>query len=137
MNLTRLSGALLAVALPFAVTGVADANTDTALPLTAPSLTALSLTIAMPEGPATTVELRCEPTGGTHPNATDACAELLAAQGDFGALQSQQAPQACTMEYRPMTAVAKGTWQGRKVVWENEFSNACTLRTSTGTVFRF
>jgi hypothetical protein len=127
MNLTRLSGALLAVALPFAVTGVAGASTDTEL----------SLTIATPEGPATTVELECDPAGGTHPNAKDACEELLAVEGDFTELQAQQAPAACTMEYRPMIAVAEGRWKGKRVEWEQQFSNGCTLRTSTGTVFAF
>jgi hypothetical protein len=44
---------------------------------------------------------------------------------------------ACTMEYRPVIAVADGTWRGEPVAWEQEFSNPCTLRTSTGPVFQF
>lgn len=127
MNITRLSGALLAVALPFAVTGVASANTSTTL----------SLTLAMPEGPAKTVELQCDPEGGTHPNPTEACAELLAVQGDFTALPANQQLTNCTMEYRPVIAVADGTWNGEPVAWEHEFSNHCTMGSATGTVFRF
>jgi hypothetical protein len=127
MKFTRLSGALLAVALPFAVSGVASACPTTSL----------TLTVAVPEGDAESVQLTCEPPGGSHPNATPACTEILAAQGDFNALPGEQEPGACTMEYRPVTALAEGTWRGEKVSWEREFSNPCTLRTATGTVFRF
>lgn len=124
---TRLSGALLAVALPFAVTGVASASPDTSL----------TLTVAVPDGSAESVRLTCQPPGGTHPNATRACAELLAAQGDFNDLPGNQEPGFCTMEYRPVIAVAEGTWRGKPVSWEAEFGNDCTLHTVTGTVFLF
>ena len=84
-----------------------------------------------------TVELECDPAGGTHPNPKDACDELLLAQGDFDALAYQQELTNCTMEYRPVIAVAYGTWRGEPVFWEHEFGNHCTLRTATGTVFQF
>lgn len=125
---TRLSGALLAVALPFAVTGVASAS---------PSLSLLTLTVAAPDGSAESVELVCDPPSGTHPNARRACAELHAAQGDFDALPDHQEPAFCTMEYQPVTAVAEGTWRGEPVRWAREFGNKCSLRTATGSVFLF
>lgn len=125
--LTRLSGALLAVALPFAVSGVASACPDTTL----------TLTVTTQEGDAESVELTCEPPGGTHPNATAACTEVLAAQGDFESLPGNQEVTACTMEYRPVTAVAEGKWHGEPVSWEHEYGNACSLHTATGAVFRF
>ena len=124
---TRLSGALLAVALPFAVTGVASASPDTSL----------TLTVAVSDGSAESVELTCDPPGGTHPNARRACTELHAAQGDFDALSDDQEPVFCTMEYQPVTAVAKGTWHGEPVRWTREFGNNCSLRSATGTVFLF
>jgi hypothetical protein len=127
MMFTRLSGALLAVALPFAVTGVASASPDTSL----------TLTVAVPDGSAESVELACDPAGGTHPNAKAACAELHAAQGDFSALPANQAPAYCTMEYQPVTAVAEGTWHGEPVKWSREFGNDCELHASTGPVFQF
>jgi hypothetical protein len=127
MMFTRLSGALLAVALPFAVTGVASASPDTSL----------TLTVAVPDGSAESVELACDPPGGTHPNAKRACAELHAAQGDFDALPDNQEQAFCTMEYQPVTAVAEGTWHGEPVRWAREFGNKCSLRTATGTVFLF
>jgi hypothetical protein len=127
MTFSRLSGALLAVALPFAVTGVASACPDTSL----------TLTVAVPDGSAESVQLACDPPGGTHPNATRACAEVHAAQGDFNDLPGDQELAACTMDYRPVIAVAEGTWQGEHVSWEAEFSNDCVLRGATGTVFLF
>ena len=127
MNLTRIGGALLAVALPFAVTGVASAST----------CTSLTLTVSSPDGVAEVVELECDPPGGSHPNAKSACAELHRAQGDFDELADHQPPASCTMEYRPVTAEAHGTWHGQPADWTREFGNGCTLRTATGSVFRF
>lgn len=127
MNLIRLSGALLAVALPFAVTGVASAAPDTSL----------TLTVAAPEGPGRSVELECEPPGGSHPNALRACMELRMAGGDFDRLPGRPEMTNCTMEYRPVTAVAEGRWDGEPVSWEQEFGNSCALHTVTGKVFQF
>lgn len=127
MNLTRIGGALLAVALPFAITGVASAS----------SHTSFTLTVAVPEGDTQMVVLECDPPGGTHPNAKSACVELHRAHGDFDALAEFQEPASCTMEYRPVTAQAHGTWHGEPVHWTHEFGNDCALRTATGAVFRF
>jgi len=124
---TRLSGALLAVTLPFAVSGVASAC----------PVTSLTLTVSVPEGDAESVRLTCEPPGGSHPNATPACEEILAAQGDFAELPGSPEAGACTMEYRPVVALAEGTWRGTPVSWEHEFGNGCTLYSATGTVFLF
>ena len=131
MKLTRLSGALLAVALPLALTGLVTGTAG------ASPGTALVLTVAVPDGPADTVVLECEPTGGSHPHARRACAELFAAKGKFEDLPGEQEHTSCTMEYRPVVAVAEGTWRGEHVEWEHEFGNGCTLRTATGSVFRF
>jgi hypothetical protein len=127
MKLTRIGGALLAVALPFAVTGVAGAS----------SQTSFTLTVSSPDGSSSVVELECDPPGGTHPNAKSACMELHRSQGDFDALADHQAPENCTMEYRTVTAEAHGTWHGDEVDWVHEFGNDCALRTATGSVFRF
>lgn len=127
MNRTRIAAVLMAVALPFAVTGVADASPETFV----------TLTVATPEGDTATVDLQCDPPDGTHPNAKSACAELHRAHGDFEALADLQEPASCTMEYRPVTAEAHGTWHGEPLDWTHEYSNDCTLRTATGTVFLF
>jgi hypothetical protein len=127
MNLTRIGGALLAVALPFAVTGVASASPHTSF----------TLTVSSPDGDLEVVELQCDPPGGSHPNAKSACMELHRAHGDFDALADHQEPASCTMEYRPVTAEAHGTWHGQPADWTHDFGNDCTLRTATGSVFHF
>jgi hypothetical protein len=127
MNLTRIGGALLAVALPFVVTGVAGASPHTSL----------TLTISSPDGVEKVVELECDPAGGSHPNAKSACRELHRAQGDFEELADHQPAESCTMEYRPVTAEAHGTWLGNPADWTHDFGNDCTLRTATGSVFHF
>ncbi|MFI7675243.1 SSI family serine proteinase inhibitor [Actinophytocola sp. NPDC049390] len=127
MNRTRIGGALLAVALPFAFTGVAGASAPTSI----------TLTVGAPERGGATVELECHPPGGSHPNAWSACVALHRAHGDFDALADQQEPASCTMEYRPVVAQAHGTWRGKPVEWTREFGNDCTLETATGSVFRF
>lgn len=127
MKLSGIGGALLAVSLPFMASGVAGACPDTTL----------TLTVTVPEGDGESVQLTCEPAGGSHPNASSACAEILAANGDFDGLPGDSEQTMCTMEYAPVTAVAEGTWRGRPVSWQREFGNACRLRTATGTVFLF
>jgi hypothetical protein len=126
MTFSRLSGVLLAVALSFVVTGTAGA-TQTSY---------LSLAVMASDGPVEVVNLVCDPTGGSHPNAKEACAELMAAGGDLNQVSTDE-PVACTMEYRPVTASAYGHWEGRPVAWDQEFPNNCTLTTDTGTVFDF
>jgi hypothetical protein len=127
MMSSRLSGALLAVALPFAAPGVAGAQPETSL----------VLTIVTSNEDSETIGLSCDPPDGSHPNAKRACTELHMAQGDFESLPGDQEQTMCTMEYLPVTAQAEGTWLGEQVVWEQEYGNACTLRTATGAVFRF
>jgi hypothetical protein len=127
MKHTRLSGALLAVALPFAMSGVAGASPDTSL----------VLTIVTQNGDSESVALTCDPPGGAHPNAKSACAEIQAAQGDFTALPGESEQTMCTMEYQPVTAQAEGTWRGEPVDWAHDYGNGCTLHTTTGAVFLF
>jgi hypothetical protein len=127
MNRTRIAGALLAVALPFAFTGVAGASADTSI----------TLVVAGTDGPAKTVVLECDPPRGAHPHARSACRALHRAEGDFDALAALQAPQSCTLEYQPVLAQAHGTWHGEPVDWTHEFGNGCALRAATGNVFRF
>lgn len=126
MTFTRLSGALLAVVLPFAMSGVADACPGTSL----------TLTVAALEGDTEAVQLACEPAGGSHPNASQACTDIVAAQGDFDSLTADEST-ACTMEYRPVVATAEGTWRGEPISWQREFGNGCALRSATGAVFLF
>jgi len=129
MKKTRFSGALLAaLATIVFLPGAASAEPDTTLSL---------MIQAGEQGAMSTVELKCYPNGGTHPSSTNACAELTIVNGDFDRLPVMPQPGACTMEFRPMLASARGFWNGEKVSWDHTFSNPCTMHAGTGSVFAF
>lgn len=76
-----------------------------------------------------TYDLKCAPTGGTHPEARSACARLdeLAGEG-----KNPFAPvpegQMCTMQMGgPATARVTGTWQGRSVDATFSRKNGCEI----------
>ena len=98
--------------------------------------TTLTLTVA--EGESTRpvqrrASLTCQPAGGSHRQARDACTELAKVGGNFDRLQL--AGGVCTMQWDPVTVTASGRWKGRKVTYRHTFGNACTLSTTTGAVF--
>ncbi|MFI0502632.1 SSI family serine proteinase inhibitor [Streptomyces albogriseolus] len=77
--------------------------------------------------------LRCDPPGGDHPHAEEACAQLTAADGRITALPAEDT--LCPMIYAPVTAHAEGMWRDRPVTWTETFPNTCTLRARTGALF--
>ncbi|MEQ8146596.1 SSI family serine proteinase inhibitor [Streptomyces sp. OP7] len=77
--------------------------------------------------------LRCDPPGGGHPHADQACADLTAADGRITALPTEDA--LCPMIYAPVTAHAQGMWRDRPVDYTETFPNTCTLRARTGALF--
>jgi hypothetical protein len=95
----------------------------------------LSVTATDPAAPHTVV-LDCDPVGGTHPAAADACADLSTANGHFDAIHEQQA-HPCPMIYQPVTAKATGTWRGQPIDFSQTYPNRCTLGSETGSVFTF
>ena len=68
----------------------------------------------------TTVRLLCQPAGGSHPDAKNACRAIKTAHGDFDELPDSPTFAACTMEYRPVVATARGTWHGHHVRWKHK-----------------
>jgi hypothetical protein len=128
MTSFRLGGALLAAAALLSVAFTSAAAAD-------PAGSTVTLTVHSNEGLVDTVRLYCDPAGGSHPTAAEACAELDAAGGDFAELEEQAV--SCTMELRPVTARASGVWNGDPVRWDQEFSNPCMLGAATGSVFDF
>ncbi|TDB87726.1 hypothetical protein E1264_13865 [Actinomadura sp. KC216] len=89
-----------------------------------------SLTInvkASKEAPAKTWTLNCEPPGGDHPKAADACAALAKAKGQ-DPFKPVPKDQMCTMIYGgPELAKVKGTWQGKKVNAQFSRDDGCQL----------
>ncbi|WP_447004184.1 SSI family serine proteinase inhibitor [Saccharothrix isguenensis] len=79
--------------------------------------------------------LMCEPAGGMHAHAEDACRALSDVDGQFTGLATGHA--FCTLEYDPVTVRASGTWRGETRVFEARFPNPCVMRAETGPVFDF
>jgi hypothetical protein len=101
----------------------------------APRKSALTVSYLADAGYAAAVKLRCNPAGGAHPKKAQACRALTRVGGDPARLSP--AALMCTMEYAPITAQVKGTWQGRRVNWSHKFGNACDMRRTTGALTAF
>jgi ABC-type amino acid transport substrate-binding protein len=126
---------LIALAVAATAAALATPAAATAAPAEPARNSVLVLTVAPTEQPERHRVLRCSPTGGDHPFAAQACAELDAVHGDPGALRSE--PRPCPFIYRPVTATAEGYWLGRPVWFEQTYPNECVLHTRTGSLFRF
>ncbi|MFD4620794.1 SSI family serine proteinase inhibitor [Streptomyces sp. NPDC058475] len=79
--------------------------------------------------------LLCDPPGGQHSHAAQACAELRAAGGDISRVPPR-ADVLCSMIYAPVTAAALGEWDGRRITYKHTFSNSCVMEAETGAVFQ-
>jgi len=126
MAKTRLLFACLALAVPIVPA------TAQAAPLPASGLV-LSLQPEM--GILTTTQLNCEPAGGLHKHAKEACDQLMPVEGDFRRLPDSGAM--CTMELNPTKAILRGKWRNKKVDFQQVYSNPCVVRSFTGEVFDF
>lgn len=85
---------------------------------------------------ASVATLRCDPPGGSHSNAAEACDALAAAGGDFSNLRGQPGT-ACPDIFDPVTARAKGQYRGAPVEFERTYPNRCDLDRRTAPVFQF
>ena len=81
------------------------------------------------EGWVRQVVLECDPVGGTHPRAEEAC-EAIAEAGSVEGVTGAQNP--CPMIYAPVVATAHG-----EGVYRQEFPNHCVLLNDKGAVFDF
>ncbi|MGW3408504.1 SSI family serine proteinase inhibitor [Streptomyces sp. NPDC000888] len=77
--------------------------------------------------------LLCDPPQG-HAHAAQACEELRAAEGDITRIPVR-ADVLCPMIYAPVTASARGEWNGRRTEYTHTFSNTCMMGVETGSVF--
>ncbi|SES42041.1 SSI family serine proteinase inhibitor [Lentzea albida] len=131
MARTRLLFACLALAAPLVPA------TAQAAPLTEALFPAAGVTLSVqPEmGTLSTTQLTCEPTGGLHRNAQQACDQLTPVEGDFRRLDAAEVM--CTMELNPTKATLRGKWRNKKIDFQQVYSNPCVLRAHTGKVFDF
>jgi len=82
-----------------------------------------------------TMSLTCDPAGGAHPNAGQACQALTGVEGDISLMARDGV--VCTLEYDPVTVTANGMWRGELRRFTARFSNPCVMRADTGPVFDF
>lgn len=95
----------------------------------------LYLTVTKGDAPAGGTRgtlLQCDPPQGPA-RAAEACAELAAADGDIGRIPPEHV--FCPMIYAPVTAHARGRWNGRPVSFRRTYANTCTMNARTGAVF--
>ena len=78
--------------------------------------------------------LLCDPPQG-HAHAAEACEELRAADGRVDRIPPR-ADVLCPMIYAPVTAAARGEWNGRPADYRHTFANSCLLGAETGAVFQ-
>lgn len=119
-----------------AVAACAATPTPPAAPASPPApkpASSLSISLGDESGNAKTVQLNCEPAGGTHPSADTACAALDAAGGDPAALRPRN--QMCTMESHPVTGRVTGTWRGKHVEFARTYGNSCQAGANSGGLF--
>ena len=86
-------------------------------------------------GFATAVKLECDPAGGGHPQAAQACAELEAVGGDVDKIEP--AHTACIMIYQPVTAEVSGEWRGTTIGWQHRYGNSCEMKRALGVLVAF
>jgi hypothetical protein len=95
----------------------------------------LTLTYRGQTGHADVVRLTCNPDGGLHPEAGQACAILRSTGADPAKIKPAQLM--CMMLYAPVTAQLAGTWRGKRVKWAHEYGNGCEMTRATGVLFKF
>ncbi|MEU9345063.1 SSI family serine proteinase inhibitor [Streptomyces sp. NPDC048278] len=77
--------------------------------------------------------LLCDPPQG-YSRAAEACAELAGTDGDVARITPAKDAM-CPMVYAPVTAQARGQWNGRPIEYRETFSNSCQMAARTGPVF--
>lgn len=112
---------LCLVAIPLAACTAGGTDTVAAGPRTDVVIEIVRDVGAEPER----LTLTCEPTGGTHPAAAQACADLAQASEPFAPLPSDQV---CTEIFGgPQTATVTGTHRGEQVRLELSRSDGCHI----------
>lgn len=122
--------------------GVAHADPVGADSIYAPS--ALVLTVGKGSDAATAgvqraVVLSCTPkSGGSHPAAERACAEIRSVHGQFQQLVAPgESGLMCTRIWDPVLVTADGVWEGKRVSWQHTFANSCTMNEAGRSTFAF
>ncbi|MFF7082128.1 SSI family serine proteinase inhibitor [Streptomyces lavendulae] len=87
-------------------------------------------------GVSRSASLSCDPAGGTHRRAQEACALLASVNGNFKAL-TPSADAVCPPAGEPVRVSVSGQWRGKRVFQEETFANDCEVLRRTGSLFAF
>ncbi|CAM00048.1 subtilisin inhibitor-like [Saccharopolyspora erythraea NRRL 2338] len=128
----RLTGRLAVASIVFAVAALIPlgANAET-------GPTKVTLTAQQLGAPLSVAVLTCEPSGGTHPRAEDACAVMSATGGMIEEMPAQNPQALCPLIWRPVGVTATGLWNGKPIEYAKTFANDCVMRSQLGVVFDF
>jgi hypothetical protein len=96
-------------------------------------ITPLGLT-GSPPGKTISATLTCDPIGGTHSHAAQACKDIAAAKGDIAAIPPQPM-MGCLAVWQPVSITVRGTWSDKTIDFSGTDSNASCARISHGYVF--
>jgi hypothetical protein len=97
----------------------------------------LVLTARTADQPAHTALLTCDPDGGTHPDAAQACRQLAGVDGDPARLPATGTHSACPFIVRPIDVTLTGLWRGRTVRFSDHYLNFCFRDNASGSLFEF
>jgi hypothetical protein len=140
-NMRKRLGILLAAGVALMSASVLPAAAAASAPVPSPATPLTNLTFTEVgtswAGPVNKqVTLQCEPTGGTHPTAEDACTKLIAVDGRFALLPRAQG-YGCGAVWMPVTVTVTGTWRLQPVYFTKTYGNDCEAAVGSNFVFRF
>ncbi len=128
MARTAISPLGLTIVLAWVLPLVACGTSGTPAAPATPSQPGTELIIVVDDGGGakTTWKLSCDPAGGDHPTAEDACRAL--AEHGATALPAVAKDQVCGQQYGgPETATITGTWQGKPVASSLSRKDSCEI----------
>jgi hypothetical protein len=80
------------------------------------------------------VLLTCNPGGGSHPAAEEACQALEKVHGDPARMR-EDPDVVCPAIWSPVTVTANGIWDGKYFSYQRTFGNNCRKRSLGGALF--
>jgi subtilisin inhibitor-like len=98
-------------------------------------VTDLTLALDHGSGQTVSVDLRCQPADGNHPDPARACSVLSGVDGDFDRLPHDSS--ICPDLWTPVSATANGQWRGRPVRFTHTYSNPCLAGAESSGIFAF
>ncbi|NLT53842.1 MAG: hypothetical protein GXX79_04600 [Actinomycetales bacterium] len=125
----RLVAALGVVAVALTASVAVASPTSAIVELIPADSTALTVS-----GPGGTVSLTCFPTGGTHPRAAAACADLVRAYGQIRFVPPLE-DMGCLAYWDPVEVTVVGRFLNRAVSYRSVESNPGCARISRGNIF--